>query len=123
MGGRGRGRVSAWPARPMRHSVGRPRRLPSPARVEGTASSRTWRSMPRKSVWLGLLLTVVFLWLAFRGIDLAELGGALGRADYAMVVPALLATTGGYLLRALRWQVIVASEARVRYPRALSVLT
>ena len=34
--------------------------------------------MRRKSLWLGLLLTVVFLWLAFRGVDFGELGGALG---------------------------------------------
>jgi uncharacterized protein (TIRG00374 family) len=79
--------------------------------------------MPRKSLWLGVLLTVVFLWLAFRGIDFVELGGALGRADYRFAVPALAATAIGYLLRALRWQLIVASERRVRYSRALSVLT
>ena len=79
--------------------------------------------MPRKSLWLGVLLTAVFLWLAFRGIDFVELGGALGRADYRLAIPALVATAVGYLLRALRWRLIVASEARVRYPRALSVLT
>src|SRR5581483_7650539 len=79
--------------------------------------------MPRKSLWIGLLLTALFLWLAFRGIDLGEVGQSLARADYRLVLPALGATACGYGVRALRWQVFLAAETRPSFVRTLSVLT
>jgi uncharacterized protein (TIRG00374 family) len=78
--------------------------------------------MARKSLWLGMLLTLVFLALAFRGVDPAALTRALAQANYWLVIPPVLATATGYLVRAARWRVILASRRPLRFPRVLSVL-
>lgn len=56
---------------------------------------------------LGVLLTLVFLGLAFSRVDLAELAAALTGANYLYVVPAAVFTLLGYLLRTLRWRAIL----------------
>jgi uncharacterized protein (TIRG00374 family) len=78
--------------------------------------------MARKSLWLGLLLTLVFLALAFRGIDAHGLTQALARAHYAYLLPAVLFTGGGYLVRTARWRVILGAGSRLPFWRLTGVL-
>ncbi len=78
--------------------------------------------MTSKGLWVGLLLTLVFLFLAFRGVDPAELGAALARANYWFVLPALLATGLGYVTRTARWRAILSAEAPMPFSRLFRVL-
>lgn len=54
-----------------------------------------------------MVLTLVFLGLAFYRVDIGELGAALQRANYALIAPAGAITLLGYVLRTLRWRVIL----------------
>ncbi len=71
---------------------------------------------------LGFLLTVVFGGLALYRLDLREVGSALLEANYLFVVPALLVTFCGYLLRAARWRVILAPSKEVSTGRLFPLL-
>ncbi len=53
--------------------------------------------------WLGLALSLVTLYLAFRGIDPGQLGAALGQASYAWLLPALVVIGLAQVVRAYRW--------------------
>jgi len=66
---------------------------------------------------LGLLLTLIFSGLALYNLDLRKVGAALLEADYLFVVPALLVTFCGYLLRAARWRVIILPSKEVSLGR------
>jgi uncharacterized protein (TIRG00374 family) len=61
---------------------------------------------------VGLLLTVVFLFLALSKVDLAAFGDELRRVDYRWILPSALCTLAGYVLRTARWQVILSGSAR-----------
>lgn len=65
-----------------------------------------WRN-PR--LWAGAALSVVFLWLALRGVSIAELADALAIVDYGPLVPATALTIVILWLRALRWGVLLRS--------------
>ena len=78
--------------------------------------------MLRKSRWIGFLLTVVFLGLAFSRVNLAELAGHLREANYALVPPAALATLAGYLLRTARWRIILAGAVPASFTPLFSIL-
>lgn len=71
---------------------------------------------------LGFLLTLIFGGLALYKIELREVGSALLEADYLFVVPALLVTFCGYLLRAARWKVILIPAKEVSGRRLFSPL-
>ncbi len=69
-----------------------------------------------------MLITAVCLGLAFWKVDVGGLMGALAAANYWYVVPALLCWLVGYVLRTVRWQVILAEAATCRFETLFGVL-
>jgi len=55
-------------------------------------------------MYLGLVVGAIFTWLAFREVDLHELGGIFTSAQLAYAIPVLLALAGFYALKLLRWR-------------------
>jgi uncharacterized protein (TIRG00374 family) len=62
---------------------------------------------------LGLVISLGLVWLLFAKTDLAELGRALGQANYLFLVPALAGYFGGVWIRCLRWRLLLAPVAEV----------
>jgi len=63
------------------------------------------------SFLLGALVSAVALYLAFRNVPFHELAGYLNTIDYIWVVPAVLVAMFTFVLRAVRWQVILGGKA------------
>jgi uncharacterized protein (TIRG00374 family) len=57
--------------------------------------------------WLGVVISLFFLALAFRGVKLDEAWQALSSANYLYILPALVAYFIGVWLRAWRWRVLL----------------
>jgi uncharacterized membrane protein YbhN (UPF0104 family) len=66
--------------------------------------------MRGKGKVLGVVITLVSLVLAFYRVDYEGLFAALSRANYALLVPALVLWLVGYLMRTVRWRVILAGS-------------
>src|SRR5207248_6679223 len=62
--------------------------------------------------WLGLLVTVVFGYLAVRKVDPGEAWAAARASNPAWLIPAFAALAVAVLLRAVRWQFLLARETR-----------
>lgn len=72
----------------------------------------TLRSRPVLiGVVVGLPLSAVLLWLAFRNADVAEVRHAVANADLRFLALAVLAIALVYALQALRWAWIARTEA------------
>ena len=67
---------------------------------------------------LGIAISAVFLWLAFRTINAGEVWNTIITADQRYLIPTTLFTTLSFLLRGLRWQLCFAPEDRVTYGEA-----
>jgi glycosyltransferase 2 family protein len=63
---------------------------------------------------IGIAISAIFLYLAFRGQDFGEIGDALRQTSPWWVVPALGLYFIGVYLRAIRWRILLRSVA----PRA-----
>lgn len=63
-------------------------------------------------LWVGLLVSAGFTYLAVRGVDFAEVREALADANPWWLVPALGALAAGIAVRALRWQFLFSRERR-----------
>lgn len=57
--------------------------------------------------WLGLIISLFFLGLAFRGVQLNDAWQALSTANYLYILPALVMYFIGVYLRAWRWRVLL----------------
>lgn len=69
----------------------------------------TWR---RATVLLGLALSLVLLWWAFRDVSLPEMLGHVRAANPWLLCAAAAAATGTFALRALRWRVLLLPVLR-----------
>jgi len=63
-------------------------------------------------MWGGIVVSLLFIYLTFRGTDFGALSAALGRSNYWMLVPALLVLGVAIVLRAVRWRLLISREHR-----------
>lgn len=63
--------------------------------------------MKRWQFWLGVLISVVFLYLAMRGLHLEDLGDALRQANYWWLLPGVGVYFVGVWARAWRWHYLL----------------
>jgi uncharacterized protein (TIRG00374 family) len=68
-----------------------------------------WR---QASLWVGLLVSLVFAYLAVRDVDVAAFGTALREMEYWVLAPATLVLALAIFLRALRWRLLFAPPHR-----------
>lgn len=73
--------------------------MPPPTPPEQAAPPRRWLQYTVSAV-----LTLLFLYFAFRGTNPSELAAALAGADYWWILANFLALMSSHLLRALRWR-------------------
>jgi glycosyltransferase 2 family protein len=63
----------------------------------------------KKRFWIGLGITVLFLFLVFRQVEFHSLADALVHAEYWWLLPALIVYLLGYVVRAIRWQYLMSA--------------
>lgn len=61
----------------------------------------------KKRFWVGLVISVFFLFLMFRSMELAPVGRALTEADFTFLVPASILFFSGVFLRTVRWGILM----------------
>jgi glycosyltransferase 2 family protein len=72
---------------------------------------------------LAIVLAGILLYAAFRGVDLAEIWAILHRVRPSYVTVVLLLCTVAYLLRAVRWRVLLRSEGQTPTLRSVFAAT
>src|SRR5438105_101591 len=59
--------------------------------------------MSRIRVLVGVVISLILLYVTFRGLDWAEVGAALRSANYVFIALAALVILGAFAMRAVRW--------------------
>jgi uncharacterized protein (TIRG00374 family) len=72
--------------------------------------------------FLGLALTIVFLVLALQRVDLRAFLDELQRVNYLWLIPSAICTLLGYVLRTVRWRVILSGKAQAPVTTLFPVL-
>ena len=57
--------------------------------------------------WIGIAVTLVFLFFALRNVHFSDVGSALREANYIFILPALVAYFIGVWFRAVRWRFLL----------------
>lgn len=78
---------------------------------------RSWR------VWIGFLISLFFLWLAFRGQDLSEIWTAIRAADYIWLAPAIIIYFLGVGVRTVRWAYLLRPLQRIHATELFPIVT
>jgi uncharacterized protein (TIRG00374 family) len=75
------------------------------------------------SLSAGVILSTGALFLAFRNVPFADLWTYLGTIQYAWIIPTTLLVIVAFILRALRWQMILNASAPVSFRMSYHPLT
>jgi glycosyltransferase 2 family protein len=76
----------------------------------------------RLLAWIGIALSLVFAYLAFRDVEFDALGEALREQDYLYLLPSGAALAVAVLLRAWRWQLLFERGSRPAFPHVANAL-
>lgn len=63
--------------------------------------------------WLGVLVSILFLWLALRGLELGDFWGAMQKANYIWLAPGILVYFVGVWVRAWRWHYLLGPIKKI----------
>lgn len=74
----------------------------------------------KKRVFIGTILSLLFLYLAFRKTDFNEIIHSLQETFWGFLIPAVLLTLLGFYIRALRWRHLLANVKEIRVSRLWS---
>ncbi len=78
--------------------------------------------MRKPSFWIGLALSVLFLYLAFKDQQFSLIVEALSRVEPVWLLLSICGLLLSYLIRAWRWWQLIAADRIVPYRTALSLL-
>jgi len=67
---------------------------------------------------IGIIVSALFLFLAFRKVDFAELGAALENANYLYIIPVALLSLASVSVRSVRWRYLLRPVKEIG-PRSL----
>ncbi len=74
-------------------------------------------------VILGVIISAFFLWLALRGLDLAEVGEVIGEANYIWLVPGVLVYFLAVWIRSWRWHFLLKPLKNIPTKRMFPIVT
>lgn len=80
------------------------------------------KMLERKYTIFGIFLSIIFIYLAFRKVDIRVLEIRLRTADLTYIFWALLPLTASYITRALLWRRIISTFKNVDFSNVFSAL-
>ena len=69
--------------------------------------------MKKWQFWLGVLISILFIWLALRGLRLDEFWGAIQKANYWWLLPGIAVYFVGVWVRAWRWHYLLGPIKKI----------
>ena len=78
--------------------------------------------MRRWQFWLGVVISVVLLWLTLRGLRLQDMWSVIIRARYVWLIPGVIAYFVGVWARAWRWHYLLRPMKRIPTRRIFPVV-
>ncbi|HNM37769.1 MAG TPA: lysylphosphatidylglycerol synthase transmembrane domain-containing protein [Anaerolineales bacterium] len=69
--------------------------------------------MKKWQFWLGVLISILFLWLSLRGLHLGDFWGTMLKANYIWLVPGILVYFIGVWVRAWRWHYLLGPIKKI----------
>lgn len=80
-------------------------------------------SMKKWQLWLGVLISVFFIWLALRGLQLKDFWGAVKQANYIWLIPGIAVYFIGVWVRAWRWHYLLGPIKQIPTKTIFPIVT
>jgi len=78
--------------------------------------------MKRWRFWLGILISIISLYLAFRGIEFSRIIAILGQVNYLFLFPAMVMLVVSVVARAIRWRLLFHPRRGLRLAKFIDAV-
>ncbi len=78
--------------------------------------------MKKARIWIGIVISIIALAIAFRKIDLSQVWAAITRVNYWFLAASLLPLLLFVVLRAYRWRLLFYPKQGLRIRNLLAVI-
>lgn len=78
--------------------------------------------MTKSKVWIGIGISLLFLYFAFRKSNFSEIGEVLRNAHYGYLLITLIFILLAFFLRAIRWRYLLEPSKTVRLHNLFSAV-
>src|SRR5215510_6730970 len=79
--------------------------------------------MKKWQFWLGVLISLLFIWLALRGLHLNEFWDAVKQANYIWLIPGIAVYFIGVWVRAWRWHYLLGPIKKIPTKTIFPIVT
>ncbi len=79
--------------------------------------------MKKWQFWLGVLISILFLWLALRGLHLGDFWGVVTQANYWWILPGVAVYFVGVWARAWRWHYLLGPIKKIPTAKMFPITT
>jgi glycosyltransferase 2 family protein len=79
--------------------------------------------MKKWQLWLGVLISILFLWLALRGLHLGDFWSAVAAANYWWILPGVAVYFIGVWARAWRWHYLLGPIKKIPTSKMFPITT
>jgi uncharacterized protein (TIRG00374 family) len=79
--------------------------------------------MKKWQFWLGVLISILFLWLALSGLKLGDFWGAVTKANYWWILPGIAVYFVGVWARAWRWHYLLGPIKKIPTHKMFPITT
>lgn len=79
--------------------------------------------MKKWQFWLGVLISILFLWLALRGLHLGDFWNAVKNANYGWILPGVAVYFVGVWARAWRWHYLLGPIKKISTAQMFPIAT
>src|SRR5688500_5625143 len=79
--------------------------------------------MKKWQFWVGVLISLVFIWLALRGLHLEDFWEAVEQANYIWLIPGIGVYFIGVWVRAWRWHYLLSPIKKIHTKRIFPIIT
>jgi len=76
----------------------------------------------KKRYVIGIIISLIFLYFAFKEVKFKEFIGALEKANYLILIPVLATVIAIFLVRAYRWNFLILPVKKLSYGKLFSAL-
>ena len=106
----------------MKLTPGTDEKAPGKEPLAAPSASQRW-GLGSWQLWIGIVFSLGFLWLALYHVDLRETASALRRVNVLILIAAVVSYVLSATVDVIRWQLLLAARKAPPFSRAFSVLS
>jgi hypothetical protein len=79
--------------------------------------------MKNLKVIVGILISLIFIYVVFRNVNIKQVLDTFLRINYILIVPAIIVQVSSYWVRSIRWSIMLSGIKKIKVSRLFAIIS